>query len=244
MTALVVLLGASVALLAVLVVGLLRSHADILRALHDLGVDLDGGSGRTGGLPTGASPAGVAPPRAVDSDAAVDLAGSTPSGDAIAVGVSQPATMTLLAFLSSGCLTCREFWDAFRDPGSLRLPASVRLVAVTKGSEMDSPSRIAELAGPALTVVMSSDAWVDYGIQVSPYFVLVDGDRAAVVGEGSAATWGQVRSLLDQALAEAPGGRPRRPSTDAERERLVDEQLTAAGIEPGDPRLHQHPGGS
>jgi hypothetical protein len=41
MTVAVALLGVVVALLAVLVVSLLRSHAEILRALHDLGVDLD-----------------------------------------------------------------------------------------------------------------------------------------------------------------------------------------------------------
>ena len=37
MVALFVVLGAVVLLLAVLVAGLLRSHADILKALHDLG---------------------------------------------------------------------------------------------------------------------------------------------------------------------------------------------------------------
>lgn len=41
MTVAAALLGVVVALLAVLVVSLLRSHAEILRALHDLGVDLD-----------------------------------------------------------------------------------------------------------------------------------------------------------------------------------------------------------
>ena len=41
MTALVWLLTGVVALLALLVVGLLRSHATILRALHDAGIDLD-----------------------------------------------------------------------------------------------------------------------------------------------------------------------------------------------------------
>ena len=38
MVALAIVLCAVVALLAVLVAGLLRSHADILKALHDLGV--------------------------------------------------------------------------------------------------------------------------------------------------------------------------------------------------------------
>ena len=41
MTAAVVALGAAVVLLAVLVAGLLRSHAEILKALHELGAGLD-----------------------------------------------------------------------------------------------------------------------------------------------------------------------------------------------------------
>ena len=40
MVALSVVLGAVVLLLAVLVAGLLRSHADILKALHDMGAGI------------------------------------------------------------------------------------------------------------------------------------------------------------------------------------------------------------
>ena len=43
MTALIVIEGVALLLLALLVVGLLRSHAEILRALHRLGVDVEGG---------------------------------------------------------------------------------------------------------------------------------------------------------------------------------------------------------
>lgn len=237
MTALVVLLALATGLLAVLVVGLLRSHAEILRALHSLGVDLDE---RHDHEPS----SGLARPRAVDSPAAPDLAGVTPSGDAVAIGLSQPGTHTLLAFLTSGCLTCAAFWEAFADRSGLDLPDSIRLVIVTKGEEAESPQRVAALSPRGIEVVLTSAAWVDYGIQVAPYFVLVDGDQGEVVGEGAAGTWSQVRSLLGQALDEAPASsRPRRfrPVTDAERERRVDEQLAAAGIEPGDPRLHRKP---
>ena len=41
MAVLVTLFGVVLALMAVLVAGLLRSHAEILRTLHDLGVDRD-----------------------------------------------------------------------------------------------------------------------------------------------------------------------------------------------------------
>ena len=41
MTAVVMIEAVVIGLLSLLVVGLLRSHAEILRALHDLGVNLD-----------------------------------------------------------------------------------------------------------------------------------------------------------------------------------------------------------
>ena len=41
MAVLVTLFGVVLALLALLVAGLLRSHAEILRALHELGANLD-----------------------------------------------------------------------------------------------------------------------------------------------------------------------------------------------------------
>ena len=46
MAVLVTLFGVVLALMAVLVGGLLRSHAQILRTLHDLGVDRDAGHER------------------------------------------------------------------------------------------------------------------------------------------------------------------------------------------------------
>ncbi len=57
MVALSVVLGAVVLLLAVLVAGLLRSHADILKALHDLGA---GVGDPAGGALTTTSPASSA----------------------------------------------------------------------------------------------------------------------------------------------------------------------------------------
>jgi hypothetical protein len=271
-TVAVVLLGVVVALLAVLVVSLLRSHAEILRALHDLGADLDpstpadqaraaraarqaaGGGPAPGAVAAsaGESPAvpfetadGVPSPGELLGMGAVDLAGTDPAGDAVAVGVTGSSTRTLLAFLTSGCSTCRGFWSAFRD--GVELPASdIRLVVVTKGEEAESPSSVAELAPPDVTVVMSSDAWEDYGVPVAPYFALVDGDE--VVGEGAAGTWPQVVDLLAKSLADGGrsltrvgGGTPSRRAflTGRDRTARIDAELSAAGIEPGDPRLHE-----
>ena len=135
-----------VALLGVLVVGLLRSHAEILRALHELGVGLD-----PDGTHAHPDAAMAVPPPPLDGVEAVgrdlDIVGVTVDGAPRQVGVAGGSRRTLVAFLSSSCLTCRTFWDEFSDP-ELVVPAGARLVIVTKGPEAESPSAISELAPP------------------------------------------------------------------------------------------------
>lgn len=263
MTVAVALLGLVVALLAVLVVSLLRSHAEILRALHDLGMDLDpahdaraaraaralaAGGDAPVAVPEGAAPFTTAPgvpaPAAALGLASHDVTGTDPAGDAVSVGVVGAGHRTLLAFLTTGCTTCRAFWTTFAAGVALPAP-DIRLVVVTKGEEAESPASVAGLAGPELAVVMSTDAWEDYGVPVAPYFVLVEGDQ--VVGEGAAGTWQQVVDLLGRSLADQgrplAGGRSRRAFlTGRERAERIDEELAAAGLRPGDPRLHHPPG--
>ena len=234
MTALVVVEAAAILLLGLLVAGLLRSHAEILRQLHQLG------AGREDAGPHVASESPVPPPTTAPARrTAHDLAGETPRGDAVAMGVVGAEHDTLLAFLTSGCLTCGGFWEAFADPGHLGLPAGARLVAVTRGPGEESESAILEAAPPGLPVVMSTQAWLDYEVPGSPYFVYVDGARGQVVGEGTGATWEQVAALIGRAGDDRRVARAsRRPSDDAAREARVDEELLAAGIHPGHPSLY------
>ena len=90
MTALVVTLAVVVALLVVLVAGLLRSHAEILRTLHDAGLGHDPDAGADADGAPGAAPAArPATPTSGPSPEASDLAGVTPDGDAVAVGVAR-----------------------------------------------------------------------------------------------------------------------------------------------------------
>jgi hypothetical protein len=145
-TALVVALTVVVALLGLLVVSLLRSHAEILRRLHEIdprGADQQGHAHEHGPTPLemGVRP-GVALPREHET-AAHDVVGTTPGGDDVGLALVGSRGLVLLAFLSSGCLTCLEFWRAFgSDPAAL--PGGVRLVVVTKG-----PSRRARAASPS-----------------------------------------------------------------------------------------------
>jgi hypothetical protein len=235
MTVLVIAEGVAILLLGLLVAGLLRSHAEILRKLHDMGASVEGGSEpELNFAPTVQSPSDV-------SGIGHDLAGTTPSEDAIAVRVSGVRHRTLVAFLSSGCLTCAGFWDAFSGDVTSEL-GDTRLVIVTKDDSEESPSRIRKLAPSAHPVVMSIDAWADYQVPGSPYFVLVDGPTNRVIGEGSSGTWAQLRNLMGEALDDKRGRKARRKArADATREARADQELMAAGIYPGDPSLYENP---
>jgi hypothetical protein len=253
MAILVVLLAVVLALLGLLVAGLLRSHAEILRALHNLGVDLDparagDGSGvsTTVGAPTIRS--SEVPKR--PSRGAVDVVGTTPEHDAISVAVVGAQHLTLLAFLSSGCGSCLVFWDVFRDGGPVEVPGDARLVCVSKDAGEESVSSIKRLAPRDMPTIMSSKAWADYDVPVAPFFVLVDGESGEVIGEGAANEWSQVQSLVHTALADAgfldrkgkfKGDRRGKPRADLLREARADRELLAAGILPGDPSLYQLP---
>jgi hypothetical protein len=214
-TAVVVVETLLLVLVVLLVGGLLRSHAEILRRLDEL---------QPGGSAT------AAPVRT--STAAHDLSGVTLAGDALHVGVTRPGAATLLAFLTSGCSTCQGFWEAFADPRT-RLPEGVRLVVVTKDPSHESPVRLGDLAPSGVRVVMSSAAWVDYDVPASPYFVHVDA-HGGLAGEGTAQRFDQVLSLLADAVQDA-GDAGRRGSP--ERALRAERELAAAGIGPDHPSL-------
>ena len=236
MIALVVAQTVVLALLGLLVVALLRSHADILRRLHEID-PVGGGEHDHGPTPVdfGVRP-GVALPRETETPA-YDVTGLSAAGEEVALSLVGAPRSTLLAFLSSGCMTCLDFWAAFaRDDH--RLPDGIRLVVLTKGPEQESASRVAELAPPGVQVVMSTQAWVDYQVPMAPYFLLVDGPAGIVRGEGAASSWRQLVDLMGQALADSTPRGTRRPAGAAERESRIDAELLAAGIRPGDPSLH------
>lgn len=262
MAVLVVVEAFAIALLGLLVVGLLRSHAEILRRLHDLGAGLDevpGEGARAAGGRTARGARGIerdqfkvfpevpAPGERDDLPVGRDLVGVGPTDDAVSIRVVGAPHTTLIAFLSSTCLTCQRFWDAFAHPDSLGLAAGIRLVIVTKGPDEESPARIADVAPAGVPLVMSSEAWAAYDVPGSPYFVLVDGPSGQARGEGTGIDWPQVRGLLTQVsddevfAADLESRRVRKSGADDARERRVDEELLAAGITPGDPSLFGDP---
>jgi len=245
MTALIVALGVAILLLAVLVAGLLRSHAEILRALHELGagVELDRGAAAARG-PVNVEldvREGVVGPK-TDPTRASDIAGVRLDGSPAAVSVVGTSSDTLLAFLSSSCLTCAGFWSTFAR-GDLGVPGDAALVIVAKSPEDESVSALRKVAPGRLPLVQSSTAWDDYGVPGSPYFVYVHGATGTVLGEGSATSWQQVRDLMSTAVADvaARPGPGREGSSGANRESRADAELLAAGIGPGHPSLYASP---
>jgi hypothetical protein len=210
-------------LIVVLLAGLLRSHAEILRRL---------GPADPAG-PAETIPPSAAPTRRRDGHSpAPVVAGSTPSGDVVKLAFDGGAVgPTLLAFLTSGCSSCAAFWQRL---GGDQLPDRVQPVIVVRGRERESPSRLRSLGPSDVPVVMSSRAWEEYGVPGAPYFVLVDG---GVRGEGVATSWPALASLVADAIADEDaardsvrlGGAVRRP---------IDQTFAAAGIGPDDPSLY------
>ena len=202
MVALVSVVTVLLVVLVVLVAALLRSHAEILRRLG----------------PEGSDPRGVTePPAGIRTDtAAPELAGVTPTGDAVKLAFH--GTPTLLAFLSSGCTSCGAFWEKLGDG---RVAPELRTVIVTRGADREQVAKLRRLAPGGVPVVMSAQAWEDYGVPGTPYFVLVE--DSAIRGEGVATTWSALASLVGDAVED---------------ERGLDERMAAAGVGPDHPSLY------
>jgi len=221
-----VLLICAVGVLALLVFGLLRSHAEIIRALHRAGIPLEeaGGHAERPGAPVEL--------RSPPDGAAHDIVGVSTGGSPTKISVTGGRGLTLLAFLSSSCRTCETFWTAFAEP-DLDLPgAGTRLVIVGQDPPLESPTAFAGLAPPGVKTVLSSAAWQDYDVPGSPFFALVDGTSNRMVGSGTAASWDQMRNMLRTALGdyllEVESNNDGTSGRD--RERRADQALLAAGI--------------
>jgi hypothetical protein len=249
-TVLVVVLTVVVAVQLVLLVGLLRGHAAVLRQLHELGAGLDPSAAPRAGAPAraGAAPAprqetiptqlGPIPPP--EGRRAADLSGLSPREEVLGLRVTGVEHDTILVFLSSSCAGCGPFWPALADP---RIPDGTRLVVVTREEPDEDRDAIAHLAPRGVTVVMSSQAYEDHEVPGSPYVVHVDGPTGRIRGEGTAASWEAVRDLLLRGKGDARGRRAK-AAADTRRERDADRHLLAAGISPGDPSLYQRGDGS
>ncbi|GAC1545217.1 MAG: hypothetical protein NVS3B12_34030 [Acidimicrobiales bacterium] len=252
MLALIVLEAAAIGLLGLLVAGLLRSHAEILRQLHHLGAGLEPlptAGPRAQPVTLSAGP-GAAP-------GATSIVGTTPAGETVRVALDRPGELTLMLFLSSGCGSCQPLWDGLRNGDHARVLPGVRVVVVARDPHVESPSLLGGLGPADVAVVLSSGAWDGFAVPGSPYAVLVEGTSSTVLGSGVATRWEQLGSLVGQHLGDldAQGEWPQRESRQRGwgtpgsagldghgREQRADQELLAAGIGPGHPSLHPRPG--
>ncbi|HSM43616.1 MAG TPA: hypothetical protein VK969_01225 [Acidimicrobiia bacterium] len=225
MTAVVIIEAVVIVMLLILVAGLLKSHAEILRRLDRLGAAADSADHESPQQPR-TSGLGRAP-----TD---EIIGIEPGGSAVSASLSPRTGETLLAFLSTGCASCQVFWEEFATHPAL-LATDARPIIVTKGSGAESPPKVAQLAPPEIRVVMSDEAWDEFKVPLTPYFMLVGGD-GGIIGEGSATNMDRLLDLLRGSADDSPV----RMST-RQRERFTDDRLSSSGVEPGDPSLYEDP---
>jgi hypothetical protein len=240
-----------------------------LRALHSLGAgvgDPTDGTGTAHGIDrTGIGvPVAFPSPSGRNTASAPAIAGVTPGGDALGFSFTSGDHLTLLAFLSTGCATCGPLWASLGESRERGLPGDVRLIVVTKGPEHEVPAEVTARSPHGTSVVMSTDAWIDFEVPGSPFFVLVDGRTGRRIGEGVAQRFEQVVELVRRAQMDAHGPGTRSGPSPAipgipdvrvtpgadwgpadadrldgpERESANDAALTAAGVLPGDPSLY------
>jgi len=239
MTLAVGILGLLLAVALLLVIALLRSHAEILRRLAALESSLESGA-------PGAAPArpGDSPLLRPDESplteaagaggAAPDIGGETLAGDGVKISLGAGAPDTLLAFMGTGCLACVPLWEGLHDD-AVPTPSRARLVVVTKGPERERLARLLELAPAGLELVMSTRAWADFGVPSTPHFVLVR--EGQIAGRGSATSWQQITAFLTDADDDDRLHRARMLDTDARAAR-AERALTEAGIGPDHPSLY------
>ena len=233
--AVVIALAVVVALLGILVVGLLRSHADILRRLESLGMGGPSEHDQSSHVTlTRRSPAPIPDRR---------ITGITPEGESVVLSLTSGADPTLIAFLSTTCSSCTPFWEGLQSPLMHFGGHRHRVLIVTLGENEESPTRAMSMMRGSVDVVMSSSAWSDFAVPGAPYFAVIDPGSGNLVGEGSAMTY----EALEEFLADSSNDRnwDRQMSTGAtsdDVESRIDSDLRRAGITPGDPRLYPSKG--
>ncbi len=245
MTVLVVLETAILIVLCILVAGLLRGYASVLRRLHELDA---GALPAPGNPPPFRTAEGVVEPAhqiegREEWAESHDIDGVTLRGEIVSVRTVGVVQDTIVAFLSAGCEGCAGFWHELSEPGLWSPPEGSRLLVVTKGPDEESPSVLSQLCPPDVDLVMSSEAWTDFAVPGSPYLVVADGRTGRVKGEGSGSSFSQVSGLIRQSISDArhPATRSAvgvKPDSDRRRERDVDRILLSAGIGPNDASLY------
>jgi|SRR5579862_4766 len=236
-------LAVVVGVLVFLVVGLLRSHAEILMRLDQLGQGIASGTGSLNNHGSSADERLTTTIRPVSPSSEIleHLVMPTVRGMSLELELAEfelsAERPTLLAFLSTGCLTCVHFFESLDRSRASSSPDGVDVVIVTKGREEENLVKLGTLAPTGVPLVMSTETWERFDVPGSPFFALLD-ERHRFLGAGSANSWPQVGSLVADSLEErriVDGRGSREGSPRMARE---DRDLLSAGIGPDHPSLY------
>ncbi len=238
-TVVLVILGIAVVFLGMLVIGMLRSHAQILSTLSEIGYDVE-----HGGTPTQPTRRGQRTEHNHTTASTIEgVRGLTPDGESVALPLTGSRGLGLLAFLSGSCSSCSVFWSGLDRPDNVLGVEGLRPIVVTLGPDEESPTRIASRASGRVPVVMSTEAWDELGVPGAPHFALVDMRTGSILGEGTSNSVEGLSDFVRDSLDDlAWSQRVNRPRSDIGRENRVDRELLDAGIHPGDERLRHTPG--
>jgi hypothetical protein len=138
-----------------------------------------------------------------------DIEGVDPAGARRSIGIVDSGEPVFLLFLSSSCEGCRDLWEGI-DELRHALGPRMRVVVVTRGPGQEDATTVARLAtsvsasglasglasstdlgahgsgdGPghrAAEVVMSSQAYLDYGVGGPPFYALTLGREVRTEG--------------------------------------------------------------
>jgi hypothetical protein len=114
-------------------------------------------------------------------------------------GTVGEAVDSLLVFLTTSCVSCRDHWEALAG-APIELAPEVRLVVVTPSRSMEDELLARRLAPTGAYLHMSSDTWFMYGVGQAGTVVLVR-SRA-----GAPPPWAEAGQVLGSAFLAEPGG--------------------------------------
>ena len=134
-----------------------------------------------------------------------DVEGTTPAGEALVVTVNGSEHKTLLAFLAVGCGTCAHFWrELAANHAAIFAAHRTKVVLVTRGPAGVDPEVVRAAAPRQHLTIMSSEAWEQYGVPWTPYFILADGRTSTILAEGTARSLDEVLALLTGKDGKSP----------------------------------------
>jgi hypothetical protein len=131
----------------------------------------------------------------------LDVVGVSPDGGPVELSLANQGAVLL--FLTSSCYDCQALWKGLASGSAGR--AGPKVTVVTPSPETESARKVAALAPAGAAVIMSSSAWLAYGITGAPWCVVVAGGVVAADGPAPS-TWSQLEEAAASGSTTPEGG--------------------------------------